>query len=96
MALSADEAVALPKVLLHDHLDGGLRPSTLIELADEIGWRLPVHDADELQRFFLERGNELFQEVHMLRVTDYADLKPTKANILNESVLKFLALCKQI
>ena len=25
---------AMPKVLLHDHLDGGLRPETVIELAD--------------------------------------------------------------
>lgn len=50
MALTLDEAVALPKVLLHDHLDGGLRPATLIELADEIGWSLPSHDETELQR----------------------------------------------
>lgn len=32
---------SLPKVELHDHLDGGLRPSTVIELADEIGYKLP-------------------------------------------------------
>ena len=30
-----------PKVLLHDHLDGGLRPRTILEIADEIGHRLP-------------------------------------------------------
>ena len=29
-----------PKVVLHDHLDGGLRPSTIIELADETGARI--------------------------------------------------------
>lgn len=52
MALTAGEAVALPKVLLHDHLDGGLRPSTVIELADEIGWTLPTADVDELQAWF--------------------------------------------
>jgi adenosine deaminase len=28
-----------PKVLLHDHLDGGLRPQTVIELADTIGYQ---------------------------------------------------------
>jgi adenosine deaminase len=34
-----------PKVLLHDHLDGGLRPATVIELAEETGYRgLPVRD----------------------------------------------------
>ena len=47
-ALSLDEAVALPKVLLHDHLDGGVRPTTLIELADQIGWELPSNDPTEL------------------------------------------------
>ncbi|HEY7400281.1 MAG TPA: adenosine deaminase [Actinomycetota bacterium] len=38
-----------PKVLLHDHLDGGLRPSTIVELADETGYdALPTRDPDEL------------------------------------------------
>ncbi len=42
-----------PKVLLHDHLDGGLRPQTIIELADEIGYdKLPTHDAAELGEWF--------------------------------------------
>jgi adenosine deaminase len=43
----------VPKVLLHDHLDGGLRPATVIELAAEIGYReLPTTDAAELGRWF--------------------------------------------
>lgn len=38
-----------PFVLLHDHLDGGLRPATLIELADVAGYRgLPSHDPETL------------------------------------------------
>jgi adenosine deaminase len=42
-----------PKVLLHDHLDGGLRPATVIDLAGEIGYReLPTTDPDELGRWF--------------------------------------------
>src|SRR5918994_4846748 len=42
-----------PKVLLHDHLDGGLRPQTVIELAAEAGYRdLPTTDPDELARWF--------------------------------------------
>ena len=32
---------SLPKVSLHDHLDGGLRPATIIELGDAIGLDLP-------------------------------------------------------
>jgi adenosine deaminase len=57
MTLTHDEIVALPKVLLHDHLDGGLRPSTVIELAAEIGHELPSTDPDELQRIFEENAN---------------------------------------
>jgi len=42
-----------PKVLLHDHLDGGLRPSTVIELARDSGYdRLPTWDAGELAQAF--------------------------------------------
>src|SRR5687768_6552736 len=42
-----------PKVLLHDHLDGGLRPRTVIELAAETGYAgLPTTDATELARAF--------------------------------------------
>ncbi|MGH9132973.1 MAG: adenosine deaminase [Ilumatobacteraceae bacterium] len=50
----SDEArvAAAPKVLLHDHLDGGLRPVTVIELADAIGWTLPASDPASLQQWF--------------------------------------------
>ena len=45
---------AAPKVLLHDHLDGGVRPSTLIEFATETGYRgLPTTDPEELRRWFI-------------------------------------------
>lgn len=45
----------LPKVLLHDHLDGGLRPETIIEIADEIGYlNLPTNRASELADWFRE------------------------------------------
>ena len=38
-----------PKVLLHDHLDGGLRPSTVVVLAQEFGYdQLPTTDPGEL------------------------------------------------
>src|SRR5207237_813964 len=42
-----------PKVLLHDHLDGGLRPESIIELARELGYAaLPTRDAGDLGRWF--------------------------------------------
>ena len=36
----------LPKALLHDHLDGGLRPQTIIDIAKEIGHELPTYDPE--------------------------------------------------
>ena len=52
MHLSAAQAIALPKILLHDHLDGGLRPATIIELAAEIGHELPTTDTSDLIAYF--------------------------------------------
>lgn len=43
-----------PKVLLHDHLDGGLRPSTILDLAARIGWELPADTPAELGRWFVD------------------------------------------
>jgi adenosine deaminase len=52
--LTPEALRAAPKVLLHDHLDGGLRPATVIELADAVGYRgLPATDPDELGRWFV-------------------------------------------
>ena len=47
-----------PKVLLHDHLDGGLRPLTVIELAEETGYQgLPSTDEHTLSRWFVDAAN---------------------------------------
>ncbi|GAA1516829.1 adenosine deaminase [Brevibacterium permense] len=54
---SDDPILQLPKVSLHDHLDGGLRPSTMLELADSIGHTLPASDAESLRRWFSESAN---------------------------------------
>ena len=49
MGPTFDDIRAAPKVLLHDHLDGGLRPATIVELAEETGYGdLPTRDPDEL------------------------------------------------
>lgn len=45
---------AIPKVSLHDHLDGGLRPETIVELADQIGHKLPRTNSQELNQWFLD------------------------------------------
>ena len=50
-----EELRRAPKVLLHDHLDGGLRPATVIELAQEIGYDgLPTTDPCDLAAWFTE------------------------------------------
>ncbi|AKT52947.1 adenosine deaminase [Arsenicicoccus sp. oral taxon 190] len=47
-----------PKVLLHEHLDGGLRPATVLELAHETGYAgLPADDAAGLARWFRESAD---------------------------------------
>ncbi|MBI5087516.1 MAG: adenosine deaminase [Actinobacteria bacterium] len=69
-----------PKVLLHDHLDGGLRPATIIELAREHGYTaLPTTDVDELGSWF-NRGAkrndlELYLETfaHTIGVMQHRD-----------------------
>jgi len=54
MPLDATAVAALPKVLLHDHLDGGLRPATIVELADECGYRdLPESSPEALAAWFV-------------------------------------------
>src|SRR5258706_10079150 len=51
--LSLETLRAAPKVLLHDHLDGGLRPATVVELArDQKYAGLPTNDPGELARWF--------------------------------------------
>ncbi len=68
-----------PKVLLHDHLDGGLRPQTIIDLAALAGHELPESDAEALGGWFaraadsgsLERYLETFD--HTVAVMQTAD-----------------------
>ena len=49
----------IPKVLLHDHLDGGLRPQTIIELADDLKYKkLPTKDPKELAEWFHRGANK--------------------------------------
>ena len=47
-----------PKAVLHDHLDGGLRPQTILEIADAVGYQsLPAHDANALGVWFRDSAN---------------------------------------
>ncbi|MFE2771560.1 adenosine deaminase [Microbacterium resistens] len=48
---------SLPKISLHDHLDGALRPTTIIELADAIGLEVPESDPAALGRWFAAQSD---------------------------------------
>jgi len=58
--LNTEEIIrSVPKVLLHDHLDGGLRASTIIELAKELKYnKLPTDDPKELGEWFHRGANK--------------------------------------
>ena len=59
MKLDRSLLKSLPKVLLHEHLDGVLRPATVIELAGECGYaELPKRDPEELARWFHQGANQ--------------------------------------
>lgn len=77
---SYEQVRAAPKALLHDHLDGGLRPATIVALAAEVGHELPAPDAAGLARWFgeasssgsLERYLETFVHTVSVLQTDAA------------------------
>src|SRR4051795_12354505 len=50
---SLADIVTAPKALLQDHLDGGLRPQTVVELADAVGHVLPADGAPAMAAWFL-------------------------------------------
>jgi adenosine deaminase len=56
--LNEDSIRLAPKVLLHDHLDGGLRPATIIDIAGQIGYQaLPAKDPVALGEWFIEAAD---------------------------------------
>ncbi len=64
--LTAETIRTAPKVLLHDHLDGGLRPATVLELADEQGYRgLPADDPAALATWFREAADSGSLETYL-------------------------------
>ena len=64
--LTADTIARAPKALLHDHLDGGLRPATVVDLAAEFGYdRLPTTDVDELAAWFRRGADRKSLELYL-------------------------------
>src|SRR6266699_743625 len=61
-----DEIRTVPKVMLHDHLDGGLRPRTVLELAQETGYHgLPADNAEELTQRLTEGAHRGHLEIYL-------------------------------
>ncbi len=54
---TAEQIAKAPKVALHEHLDGGVRPATIVEIANEIGHDLPAPDAESLGAWFEESSS---------------------------------------
>lgn len=64
--LTVDTVRRAPKVLLHDHLDGGLRPATVVDLAREFGYgRLPTMDPDDLAMWFRRGADRKSLELYL-------------------------------
>src|SRR3954454_11425813 len=63
--LTLDTIRQAPKALLHDHLDGGLRPATVIDLAREYGHELPTEDVDDLGEWFRRGADRKSLELYL-------------------------------
>ena len=59
MEITTEAVREAPKVLLHDHLDGGLRPATVVDLAKDAGYELPTSDPDELATWMVRGASRL-------------------------------------
>jgi adenosine deaminase len=66
VTLALDTIRRAPKALLHDHLDGGLRPATVVDLASEFGYQgLPTTDVDELAAWFRRGADRKSLELYL-------------------------------
>jgi adenosine deaminase len=72
---------AAPKVSLHDHLDGGLRPATIIDLAGQIDHEVPTTDADELGQWFFDAASSGSLERYLETFTHTVAVMQTRDNL---------------
>ena len=81
-ALDESSIRQAPKVLLHDHLDGGLRPATIVELAAEIGYRaLPETDPAALGGWFRSAADSGSLERYLETFTHTVAVMQTRAGL---------------
>ena len=80
-----------PKILLHDHLDGGLRPSTIIELAKKAGnKKLPTYNEHELSNWMIETANRNDLKLYLEAFTHTISAMQTK-----EAIYRVAAECAE-
>jgi adenosine deaminase len=79
--LDLEALQAFPKVSLHDHLDGGLRPQTIIELAADAGHDVPADSADHLARWFAESADSGSLERYLATFDQTIAVMQTAANL---------------
>ncbi len=77
MTPTLEQIVRAPKALLHEHLDGGLRPQTVVELADAIGHELPTTDANALGDWFHQSATSGSLERYLETFTHTAGIMQT-------------------
>jgi adenosine deaminase len=70
-----------PKVLLHDHLDGGLRPATVVDLAAQVGHCLPATDPGLLQSWFEDSAGSGSLERYLATFEHTVAVMQTAANL---------------
>lgn len=81
MSLTIDQIRELPKVALHDHLDGGLRASTVADIAAEIGHELPVSDPADLGQWFYDAADSGSLERYLETFDHTIAVMQTAANL---------------
>jgi adenosine deaminase len=80
-----------PKVLLHDHLDGGLRPATIVDLARETGYEgLPETEAERLETWFRESADSGSLERYLETFTHTVGVMQTR-----EALVRVAAECAE-
>src|SRR6476620_416741 len=90
--LTADTIATAPKVLLHDHLDGGLRPATLVELAEQDGYDgLPTTVVPDLARWFSESAYSGSLERYLETFVHTTAVMQTR-----ESLIRVASECSQV
>lgn len=83
LLLSAQDIARAPKVLLHDHLDGGLRPQTMIEHALASGYtKLPSYDPAELATWFVNACSSGTLELYLETFEHTISVMQTREEII--------------